>query len=533
MIRAMNSVRSEPAACGLASQSGPLRLIDWVRCGIPPAEVCVSRQHLKKQLNAALLFDHEVYNLMQSIQKALGRTVGSAARLARKLARAARGTAPPVQSSGMDWRAVSDAAALLEREDRTTAIMLLEALIRLMPEDGEVHYRLGSALRRHLKPAEALMWLEHAVRLAPDVAHYRSGLIEHAFHALPPEDGLRFTDALPAASGPVEHEQRRALLLQLFRLQMVDEAMRRCGDMFGPACLSFRSEADGPGKYSVRITFEPAGYRIVVGPTFLFWPFLVDRLLSLTTYLVKFAKTAPPGKTLQLTLGDAPDGVDPQLCFSGNDPHHYLIPDPVFISTRAYQAFRHRVSAEAPPWLERRRCLYWRGSLTGQAETFDEIFRLPRIELVERAKGDPRMDARITDLSQFGPLLPQLEIMCQERDVLGPREDEFENARNRYLIDIDGNTNSWPGLWTKLASGSPVIKLRSNFRQWYYDRLVDGQNVVLIDSLGSDFDNALDRLWKNDEECLRLAEAARSLTDSMTPESEYRTFDAAARKALM
>lgn len=411
--------------------------------------------------------------------------------------------------------------------------MLLEALTRLMPEDGEVHYRLGSALRRHLKPAEALMWLERAVRLAPDVPHFRSGLIEHTFHALPPEDGLRFTDALPATSGPAADQQRRALLLQLFRLQMVDEAMHRCGDLFGPACLSFRSEADGPGKYSVRIAFESAGYRITVGPTFLFWPFLVDRLLSLTDYLVKFWKAAPRGRTVQLTLGDAPDGVDPQLCFSGCEPHHHLIPDPVFISTRAYSSFRHRVRAEAPPWPERRQCLYWRGSLTGQADTFEEIFKLPRIALVERAKSDPRIDARITDLSQFGPLLPELEIMCQERGLLGPRENEFENARNRYLIDIDGNTNSWPGLWTKLASGSPVIKLRSQFRQWYYDRLLHDQNLLFVDTLGADFDNALDRLWNSEEDSLRLAKAAMALTDSMTPESEYRTFDTAARNALM
>ena len=41
----------------------------------------------------------------------------------------------------------------------------------------------------------------------------------------------------------------------------------------------------------------------------------------------------------------------------------------------------------------------------------------------------------------------------------------------KYQIDIDGNTNAWPGLFQKLLTGSPVLKVASpyGFRQWLYE----------------------------------------------------------------
>ena len=43
----------------------------------------------------------------------------------------------------------------------------------------------------------------------------------------------------------------------------------------------------------------------------------------------------------------------------------------------------------------------------------------------------------------------------------------------KFQIDIDGNTNSWPGLFQKLLTGSAILKVASpyGYRQWYYDRL--------------------------------------------------------------
>jgi hypothetical protein len=290
--------------------------------------------------------------------------------------------------------------------------------------------------------------------------------------------------------------------------------------------------SDGPGKYSVHVKFRPEGFELVWGPIFLGWPFLLDRLLALIPYLSKFYIEQRPSGIMQLTLGDMPDGSDQQLCFSGFDTNHLLVPDGIFLQTDAYEAFKNTVDQSGPAWDERADQLYWRGSLTGQAETFDEIFELPRIKLALLANTNPLINAKITDLSQFGPLLPELEIMCRERNIIGRRTLEADNLGYRYLIDIDGNTNSWPGLYTKLASGSPVIKLRSQYRQWYYDKLIHGENIWFIDNLNNGLMSALQILRSDPRKAKRIAIAGRALANQLTVNSEYNVFRVAALDAL-
>lgn len=460
---------------------------------------------------------------------ALRRPRFAAQRLLQRLA----GPAENVQiasSHDIDWNKVSDAARLIERDNRFASLHLHRAIALLQPDNAHAHYRLGLGLRLNMMDGEALQHFEQAVRLDPEFEPFRTSLIGLVFEEMGPEDGLALVDGLPPAMNPGPGI-KRALLLQLMRLKRIDLALERAGDEFGAACLSITSRDDGPGKYSVRLEFAPGGYHAVFGPEFLYWPFLIERMLALRPYLEQFVREAAPCGAVQLTLGDAPDGDGVQLCFSGHAPHHRLIPDAIFLQSQGYARFKEH-AATAAPWTERTDQLYWRGSLTGVAETYDEIFALPRIKLVEAGQADPRINARITDLSQFGPLLPTLEIMCDERGLLGPREDEHENLRYRYLMDVDGNTNSWPGLYTKLASGSSVIKLRSKWRQWYYDRLEDGVNVSFIDSLQPDLGELLDRLSRDPARAQRIAAASVALAGSITPQSEFSCFKATVQDAL-
>jgi len=440
---------------------------------------------------------------------------------------------PPLRTPPAEfgWMDVSDKACGIEAVDWQAALDLHRAIARLEPTNAHAQYRLGRLLRYYHRDV-ALCHLEAAIRLDPAFGPFWSTYIDVALEELSVDDALRSYDALPAPVGDAERDARRALLLHLFRVGNGDEAMRRCGDLFGPRCRYVVERPDGPGKYSMRVEFHRGHYGLVYGPTFLGWPFLVDRLLSLNGYLTKFSNEHSGIGAVQITVGDAPEGSGVQLCFSGNMPDHRLIPDPMFLASRAYEAFRLKTAAEAPPWDLREPKLYWRGSLTGQAETFEEIFNLPRVRLVDLAKRDERIDAKITDLSQFGPLLPELQIRCNERGLLGPKEDETRNAHFKYLIDIDGNTNSWPGLWTKLSSGSPVIKLKSAYRQWYYDRLVHGVNVWEIGSLEEGVPDALDRMEGNPDLACVLAQGGRALTSAMTPRTEYPVFREETRRAL-
>lgn len=435
-------------------------------------------------------------------------------------------------SLGVDWQAVSDAAVRLEPTDFESAMALHMVNARLDPQNALMRFRYGLALRRTLKVREALDHFEFAVRQDPACGPYWTMLIEQALDLMPVDEALAFLDALPQPQQGAREGYDKATLFNLFRVGAGAQAVERAGHLFGDRCLSVRQVEAPLWKYGFDVLFEEGGFRLEYGSLFLGWPFLIDRTLAQIPYLSKLSKHAKARGRLHLNVGDMPEGTAVQLCFCGDAPNHLLIPDSVFLSSGAYSDFMNGIVASAPAWQDRISKLYWRGSLTGQAETFEEIFELPRIKLVQISASEPRIDARITDLSQFGPLLPELEFRCRDMDLLGPREPESEICKYRYQIDIDGNTNSWPGLWQKMISGSPVIKLRSHYRQWYYDHLEHNENLILIDDLHEELIPAMDRLFSDPDLARSLAANAQAMMSRMTPQSEYKVFEAAALNAL-
>jgi len=50
----------------------------------------------------------------------------------------------------------------------------------------------------------------------------------------------------------------------------------------------------------------------------------------------------------------------------------------------------------------------------------------------------------------------------------------------RGVVDVDGNANSWDGLFWKLLSNSVVLKVESPHRQWYYSRIKPWKHYVPV-----------------------------------------------------
>ena len=116
-----------------------------------------------------------------------------------------------------------------------------------------------------------------------------------------------------------------------------------------------------------------------------------------------------------------------------------------------------------------------------------------------------------------------------------PYMPPIEFNRYKYQIDIDGNTNSWPGLFWKLLSGSPVLKVASpsGHRQWYYDRLRPWINFVPVAADMSDLVDKLRWLRQHDAAAHAIGERGQALALSMDYEGELqragRTITAALR----
>ncbi len=444
--------------------------------------------------------------------------------LLRHVRRLLLGNAVGIPGAAPSWEAVSDLASSLDQTDLHTALLLHEAVLRQRPNSGGAHYRFGRALTAASRPLEGLAHFREALDLEPGHGPHWSAYVDKLLELESSEKALEQIATLGDIPTSAQHDAERALFFYLFRAGLGEEAVNYSHNLLGKSCVGMGFSENGPGRYSVHLQFDGEGYKIIWGPLFLGWPFLLDRMLALMPYIERLVVECRPKGTLQLTLGDMPDGDTGQLCFSGTNDNHFLIPDGMFLASNGYADYHYAVRRSALPWAQRNDNLYWRGSLTGQADTFDEIFALPRILLAEKSKTRPDIDAKITDLSQFGPLLPQLEDMCLERNLIGKREPETNNVSYKYLIDIDGNTNSWPGLFTKLLTGSPVIKLKSEYRQWYYDKLQHGENIWLIDDLDASLDHGLAVLRADPQLALKIGRAGANLAKTLQPENQFGVF---------
>lgn len=179
---------------------------------------------------------------------------------------------------------------------------------------------------------------------------------------------------------------------------------------------------------------------------------------------------------LNLNLDDGPNL--PGLSFCSNDIRDFLIPDPVFLVMQGYAATRHFFANGGTPYPARKPLAVWRGATTGHSPTGWR--GLPRIKLCEIGARHPDLlDAGIAGVVQ---LAPSAEAEIRAAGLLGAHIKVEDFGAWQIQIDIDGNTNSWPGLFQKLLTGGPVVKVASpgNWRQWYYAELKPWENYVPV-----------------------------------------------------
>jgi hypothetical protein len=211
----------------------------------------------------------------------------------------------------------------------------------------------------------------------------------------------------------------------------------------------------------------------------------------------------------------------PGLSFCSNAEEIFLIPDPYFITSEGYDDSKRRLASSFVPWGARKPFAFWRGGTSGQRTGGRNWQTLPRIQLcmIARENGE-FIDAGISKVAQS--LTPNED---QEISASGLMRDgvPFETfASYKYQIDIDGNSNSWPGLFQKLLTGNPVLKVASphGFRQWYYHLLEPWINFVPVRPDMADLVEKIQWLQANDHVAKSIGEAGRSLAMSLDMQSE-------------
>ena len=199
-----------------------------------------------------------------------------------------------------------------------------------------------------------------------------------------------------------------------------------------------------------------------------------------------------------------------------------LIPDPYCLMSGGYGALREEWERRGLPcWRQRLPVALWRGSSTGlEPLDLNNLHHNRRYQLCQRGRRDPQLlDARFTAVVQSRDAQTQRELteLLQRQDLLRPRVEPWDAALHRWLIEIDGNVNSWGLLW-KLLSGSCVLRVASHRRQWYHHRLQPWRHVVPVEADLADLNQQVRWCVRHPDACEAIALAGQRLARQVVAE---------------
>ncbi|MDR3437625.1 glycosyl transferase family 90 [Telmatospirillum sp.] len=227
-----------------------------------------------------------------------------------------------------------------------------------------------------------------------------------------------------------------------------------------------------------------------------------------------------------IDLGDGNDAGDyRRIAYSSARSDTVLVPDPYFYMFDNYDALRQVAAHQTPPWRERRNVLFWRGTAGGATGTGpgennrpdpgepSDWGWLPRLKLCAAARNSKyagMIDAALSSHRQIEQ--KYLREAIERAGFLRQSVTKDEFLKYRYLVDIDGWTNSW-SLLDKMITGATIFKVQSasGFRQWFYDRLHPWTHYIPLASDISDLDDKIAWALSHQDECEQIAANSAAL----------------------
>ena len=251
------------------------------------------------------------------------------------------------------------------------------------------------------------------------------------------------------------------------------------------------------------------------------------------TLQVYSAATGRPNDffAILLLLGDTPSVVRiPAVAFQRRQTLSTpgLIPDVDFFLTSGYLSVR-RLALERnqlTPWSRRKPLFFWRGSTTGSIDlNCSNVAQLPRVQLCRESRRIGRhLDSGLTRVVQTSSPTDYEEVLryLKRLDLFRETCSFTDYFQYKFLIDIDGNANSW-SLFPKLLSGACILKVESEWSQWYYDRLIPWKHFVPIHKSLANLEVSIEWCLLNDQECQAIAQAGQRFAMSLAFDSEMQS----------
>ena len=199
-----------------------------------------------------------------------------------------------------------------------------------------------------------------------------------------------------------------------------------------------------------------------------------------------------------------------------------LVPDTYFYSRKGYHRIRSAVTmGKSVEWHQRRPILFWRGSSTFNHEVFPskiipDIDQIPRVRLCALLQGNPLADVGLSAVWGQTFVRGDLQNNLASRKLLKESVDMLAGwGAYKFCIDIDGVGNAW-GFFEKLLIGCCVLKVESEYEQWFYRQLVAWVHYIPIKKDLSDLAAALDWCMSNDRAAQDIANAGQAVAINET-----------------
>lgn len=257
------------------------------------------------------------------------------------------------------------------------------------------------------------------------------------------------------------------------------------------------------------------------------WPLYEMMWRRLPTYVRLLSRASNDVVSVSTNISDGGGNVPNELAFCTDEPRAILVPDPGFMTARLYQPFRELADSRPGQWNARKDLLLWRGAISGPGHTATEAMDMDdpslkqRVRLCLALRGLSNVDVKLV-ASDRDHAEHQARAAIEAHGVLGEFLPPSRWIGIKFALDIDGPTNSWGNLYTRLLLGCCVLKVGSpnGFRQWYYDDLVPWTHYVPI---AVDLSDAVEKVeWcrTHDQACREIAAAGQEFALRRTVESE-------------
>ncbi|MCB0335433.1 MAG: hypothetical protein KDD62_03985, partial [Bdellovibrionales bacterium] len=183
-------------------------------------------------------------------------------------------------------------------------------------------------------------------------------------------------------------------------------------------------------------------------------------------------------------------------------------------------------------WEDKQEVLFWRGASSGLGMNGPNWMQADRVRVSMKCKelGDSRFDAYLSKIVDYG--YEDSHVKPYELGLVRDFVPFEEFLKYKYLLDVDGISCAWYSCFLKLFAESTVVKVQSEFVQWYYDRMQPWIHFVPVSPSLNEVPRLLNWLVQNDEECRKIARNGRELVSTLSIESEKRSLQMLIKEIL-